>query len=270
MNTEPEDDPGKKMRKLLGGSPPVLRLPKKIAGNTSLPPKLKDEENAVASADQQAGVSEPSKLSFASTPKGKPVSVSKGRLPLFDSPLWNVASVISLAVNAILLIALIVLVINLSSFGMSMSAMVDLGSDLLGGLYGNFEKMDRAHINTDIEVNTAIPVRFDLQLNQQTNVVLSQDTTVKNALVTLETGVLNITRANSTIVLPQGTILPIVLNLTVPVDTTVPVTLYLPLDIPLDKTQLHEPFTGLQEVIKPFYCMIDGNAVNMDGEPICK
>ena len=127
MNTEPEDDPGKKMRKLLGSSPPVLRLPKKIASNTSLPPKLEDEENAVAPADQQAGASEPSKPSFASTPKGKPASVSKGRLPLFDSPLWNVASVISLAVNAILLIALIVLVINLSSFGMSTSAMVDLG-----------------------------------------------------------------------------------------------------------------------------------------------
>ncbi|MHB8776387.1 MAG: hypothetical protein ACYC6R_01310 [Anaerolineales bacterium] len=263
MNTEPEDDPGKKMRKLLGSSPPVLRLPKKHAHNTSLPAQLYND-------DQQAATSEPSKAAFASTLKGKPGSVSKGRLPLFDSPLWNVASVISLAVNAILVIALIVLAIHLNSFGLRLSSMLSPGSDVLGGLYGNFEKMDRAHLTTDIEVNTTIPVQFDLQLNQQTNVVLSQDTTVQNALITLETGVLNITRANSTIVLPQGTILPIVLNLTVPVDTTVPITLHLPLDIPLDKTQLHEPFTGLQEVLKPFYCMVDGNAVNMDGEPICK
>jgi hypothetical protein len=41
--------------------------------------------------------------------------------------------------------------------------------------------------------------------------------------------------------------------LTVPVKTTVPVTLNVPVDIPLEQTQLHEPFVGLQGVVAPYY-----------------
>jgi hypothetical protein len=141
---------------------------------------------------------------------------------------------------------------------------------LLGGLFTNFEKMDRAHITTSIPVETTIPVKFDLQLNQQTNVVLSQAVTINNALVTVRTGGLNIANALTTIVLPQGTNLPIVLNLTVPVDQMVPVVLTVDVDIPLEQTQLHEPFVGLQEVVKPLYCMINPNALDLSGQAVCK
>jgi hypothetical protein len=144
-----------------------------------------------------------------------------------------------------------------------------MGNFLLGGLYANFEKMDRAHITTNVSVSAEIPVKFDLQLNQQTNVVLSQDVTINNALVTVRTGGMNITNALTTIVLPQGTSLPVLLNLTVPVDKTVPVTLNVPVDIPLEQTQLHEPFTGLQDVVKPFYCMLNPAALKQDGQPVC-
>jgi hypothetical protein len=101
-------------------------------------------------------------------------------------------------------------------------------------------------------------------------VVLSQDVTINNALVTVNTGGLNITRALTTIVLPQGTTLPVVLNLVVPVDTTVPVTLNVDVDIPLNETQLQKPFAGLQDVVRPFYCMLNPNALNIDQQPICK
>ena len=151
-----------------------------------------------------------------------------------------------------------------------MGSALNIGNSVLGGLYTNFEKMDRAHITSTIPVQTTIPVKFDLQLNQQTNVVLSQDVTISNARVTVNTGGLNISNALTTIVLPQGTTLPVVLNLTVPVDTTVPVVLNVNVDIPLDQTQLHEPFSGLQQVIKPFYCMISPNASNLSGQPVCK
>jgi hypothetical protein len=145
-----------------------------------------------------------------------------------------------------------------------------MGNGLLGGLYTNFEKMDRAHITTNIPVTAEIPVKFDLQLNQQTNVVLSQDVTINNALVTVRTGGMNITNALTTIVLPEGTNLPVFLNLTVPVDQKVPVTLDVAVDIPLEKTQLHEPFVGLQDVVKPFYCMLNPSALRMDNQPVCK
>jgi hypothetical protein len=129
--------------------------------------------------------------------------------------------------------------------------------------------MDRAHITRTIPVQTTIPVKFDLALNQQTNVVLSQDVTISNALVTVNTGGLNISRALATIVLPQGTTLPVVLNLTVPVDTTVPVALNVDVDIPLNETQLHDPFVGLRQVVEPYYCMINPEALNLDGQKVC-
>jgi hypothetical protein len=153
---------------------------------------------------------------------------------------------------------------------LNLGSAMDISNGLLGGLYTNFEKMDKAHITTTIPVETTIPVKFDLQLNQQTNVVLSQAVRIDNALVTVKTGGLNISNALATIVLPEGTNLPIYLNLTVPVDQTVPVALNVEVDIPLEQTQLHEPFTGLQEVVEPFYCMVNPAAINLSGQPVCE
>lgn len=269
MNTDPKDDPGKKFRKLLGTSNPLTRLPKKNGNET---PFLKEDEKRDKPPEQKpaAATAQPPKIKPASFFKRKDDSAPKGSSFIFGPALWNVASILSLTINVILIIVLLVLLMSMNSLGLSISSLLNMGTDLLGGLYGNFEKMDRAHITTNIGVETTIPVKFDLQLNQMTNVVLSQDVTITNALVTVNTGGLNISRANTTIVLPSGTTLPVVLNLTVPVDTTVPVTLNVPVDIPLDQTQLHEPFSGLQDVVRPFYCMININAVNLSGESICK
>ena len=265
MTEETNNDPARKMRILLGGekASPVVRLPKKDGGVASFLPKQEEEKKTAPDLKKTPHQTLP-KPAF---PQGA-VPVSKGLKFNFGPPFWTIASVISMTVNVILVIVLLALLPNMKR--LDVGYMLGLGNDLLGGLYKNFEKMDRAHITTTIPVETTIPVKFDLQLNQQTNVVLSQDVTIDNAVVTVKTGGLNITNALTTIVLPQGTTLPIVLNLTVPVDTTVPVKLTVNVDIPLAQTQLHEPFSGLQEVVKPFYCMINPNAVNLDGQPICK
>ena len=128
-----------------------------------------------------------------------------------------------------------------------------LGNGLLGGLYTNFEKMDRAHITTTIPVETTIPVKFDLQLNQQTNVVLSQDVTINNALVTVKTGGLNIVNALTTIVLPQGTTLPDCAEFDRPCGYKwCPSSLNVEVDIPLEQTQLHEPFSVCRKLSNRF------------------
>lgn len=269
MTDEQKDDPARKMRKLLGSTSPITRLPKRGSAVTSFLPKS-DEEKKDAPSELDVTIPKaPTTRPPASTLKPTPAPVPNGSTSIFGPRFWTIASIISLTFNGILVLVLIALVVILNSYGLSVSYAMNVGNNLLGGLYSNFEKMDRASIQTNVEVNTTIPVRFDLQLNQQTNVVLSQDVTIDNALVTVNTGGLNISRANTTIVLPQGTTLPVVLNLTVPVNTTVPVTLNVPVDIPLSQTELHEPFSGLQDVIRPLYCMINGNAVNLNGERIC-
>lgn len=266
MIEEPKEDPAKKMRKLIGSNSPLTRLPKKNEQDEvekDAPPPKK----VVTPTNRPTQISNPPP---ASKPTVKPAPVSSTKTSIFGPRFWTIASVISLTINGITLLALIIMGIMLMRYGLSVSTLLNMGNGLLGGLYTNFEKMDRASIQTNVEVNTTIPVKFDLQLNQQTNVVLSQDVTIENALVTMNTGGLNITRGNTTIILPQGTTLPVVLNLVVPVDTTVPVTLNVPVDIPLSQTQLHEPFTGLQDVVRPFYCMINPNALNLNGEPVCQ
>jgi hypothetical protein len=186
-------------------------------------------------------------------------------LPAF----WTIASILSLTVNLILIIALLLAfqmlgtIQGLQSYGMGQA------SGLLGGLYSNFVKMDEANIRTNIHVEKDIPVQFSLNVSGPTNVTLSQPVTINGALVTVQTGGLNITGARATIVLPQGVVLPInIENLVVPVDQQVPAVLDVPVDIPLKETELHEPFVGLQQVVKPWYCLIEPNAL-LEGVQVC-
>jgi len=265
MAEENKNEPAKKLRNLLGGdkAAPMTHLPRKDGSAISSLPHSQAEKKLMPN---RGGKVPPSsgmiQFSTRTTQPSRQLRLS------FGPPFWTIASVISLLVNVVLVISLISLMGNLGKLNLGNT--LNLGNDLLGGLFTNFEKMERANISTNVQVITTIPVKFDLQLNQQTTVVLSQDVTIDNAVVTVKTGGLNITNALTTIILPQGTTLPIVLNLTVPVDTSVPVTLNIPVDIPLEQTELHEPFVGLQDVIRPLYCMINRNASNLDGQPVCK
>jgi hypothetical protein len=302
MTDEPiKEDPVEKFRKLIASFIPLSRLPKKNIKQdvqeisevnmddgkdalSSLPKKTAQQSDKLGALPKKADAA-PKKVlpQPAATPAPAPSPALKPA-PKFDSApaggysvwaprLWTTASVITLTINFLLAIILIILVISVYRLKLDMAKIMDASTSVMGlpgGLYENFEKMERANIQTNVVVNTSIPVKFDLQLNQQTNVILSQDVTITNALVTVNTGGLNISRANTTIVLPQGTILPVNLALTVPVDQQVPVTLNVPVDIPLRETQLNDPFVGLQNVIKPLYCLLEPEAVNIDGNPICQ
>lgn len=177
---------------------------------------------------------------------------------------WTVASIFSMLVNLILVIVLLVLARQL----FALKRMV--GDGLLGGLYQNFILMDQANIKTSVVVETEIPVRFSLPVKTNTLVTLTEDTRINGALVTLNTGGLNITNAPANIILPAGSALPIALDITVPVDTSVPVTLNVPVDIPLAQTELHNPFVGLQQVISPYYWLLQPQIKSAADVPACK
>src|SRR5688572_3822960 len=119
-------------------------------------------------------------------------------LPAF----WTIASILSLTVNLILIIALLIAyqmldtILGLQTYG------VGQASGLLGGLYSNFVKMDQASIRTNIHVEKDIPVQFSLNVSGPTNVTLSHPVTISGATVWVQTGGLNIRDANATIVLP--------------------------------------------------------------------
>ena len=188
-------------------------------------------------------------------------------LPAF----WTIASVLSMIVNVILIIIILLIVQVLGRVNVQglQSTAMDQASGLLGGLYTNFVKMDQASIRTMIHVEEQIPVEFTLNVSGATRVTLSEPATISGVTVFLQTGGLNIRDANATIILPQGAVLPVnIENLVVPVDQDVPAVLNVPVDIPLDQTELHEPFVGLQEVVRPWYCLIQPNAT-LNGSQVC-
>jgi len=166
---------------------------------------------------------------------------------------WTIACIVSLTVNLILFVILILLARNV--FGLKRLVQYQL----IDGLHSNFVKMDDAHIVTTIlvsdtiKVEDTIPVVFNLPLKQQTQVTLTRDTQVKDATIFL-----NGKAVPLDIILKKGTDLNIALDLvvpvsqTVPVVLTVPVQLKVPVDIALNKTDLHEPFVGLQNVLTPY------------------
>jgi hypothetical protein len=201
-------------------------------------------------------VSQPDNLQPAPDQSGNSRFLWQGKvLPAF----WTIASLLSIVIN----IALIVVVLILASELFSIKKLIQV--QLVDGLYENFVKMDQAHIVTTIlvsdtiKLHDSIPVVFDLPLKQSTEITLIKDTPVKKASV-----ILNGQSVPTDIVLKQGTRMSIALDLVVPVnqqvpvELSVPVNLQVPVDIPLVNTDLHEPFTGLQDVVAPYKKFLDG------------
>jgi hypothetical protein len=164
---------------------------------------------------------------------------------------WTVSSIISFIVNIILIIVVFALVKQV----FSVKPLIE--DQLIGGLYSNFALMDQARIKAVIPVKDEVPAKFNLPVETNTEVVLSEDTTLSNATVWLSTGAMRIDGAQASIVLPAGTRLPIRLKLDVPVDQKIPVNLKVNVDIPLNQTDLHTPFVGLQKVVEPYYTYLN-------------
>jgi hypothetical protein len=240
------------------------KLKKLISGDTeeSVRSKLPLRNGSNAPRTPVAAPPVPPVMYTTSSPEPKSNRWSFKFMPAF----WTIASLISLTANIILIVILLIL---FQMLGAIQGTANDKVSGLLGGLYANFVKMDQASIQTSIHVEKEIPVQFSLNVSGPTNVTLSQPVTISGATVWVQTGGLNIRDANATIVLPAGVILPInIENLVVPVDQKVPAVLDVPVDIPLAQTELHEPFVGLQQVVKPWYCLIEPNAL-LEGVQVC-
>jgi hypothetical protein len=196
-----------------------------------------EPETLFTEKDSETLVEETSAPETASPPEppAKRSFSAKSCFMVFGSSFWTIASVLSLIVNIILIVVLIYLGSQLGAI----KRMVK--DDVLAGLYANFILMDQASIKTTIPIDVQVPAKFNLPLDTDTVVTLNQNTFISGARVSLNT----------------GTQLPIHLTLTVPVDQKIPVKMNVVVDIPLNQTDLHTPFVGLQNVVAPYYRMMD-------------
>jgi len=183
--------------------------------------------------------------------------------------LWTTTSIISMIVNIVVIIVLVIALWAYRDIKLPESVDVTMVNKLLSGLYSNFEKMDRATIETVIPVDAQIPLDIIVPVQTTTQITLAETVNIPNAQVVINTGGLNI-NSTARVTLPAGTPLMVNLNFDLPVQDTIPVHLDVPVKIPMADTELHEPFVGLQDVVRPLYCLVDPNATGLDAQLICR
>jgi hypothetical protein len=194
-------------------------------------------------------------------PQPRIASSGIGRyLPAF----WTIASVISLVFNVVLVVILLGVV---RSFGSLDTA--HIGTAVLGGLYTNFERMDQAHIRTTIPIQTNIPLDLTVPVQTTTGITLAKDVSIPGAHVRINTALVSID-APANVTLPAGTSLDVTMAFDLPVKGQVPVALSVPIDIPLQETDLHPALVGLQDTIRPIYCIVAPLGQALNGEPVCR
>jgi hypothetical protein len=120
-----------------------------------------------------------------------------------------------------------------------------------------------------IPVDAQIPLDITVPVQTTTQITLSETVNIPNAQVVINTGGLNI-NSTARVTLPAGTPLTVNLNFDLPVQDTIPVHLDVPVNIPMADTELHEPFVGLQDVVRPLYCLVDPNATGIDTQLVCQ
>ena len=214
---------------------PTPKLPSKSSPKPAPKPEPKYEPEIAA-------VFEPEPEAAPRKAKRR-INIDRAGLP---KAFWTITGILSLITNAVLIAVL------LSVSNQLFTVNEVLQKQLIEPLGTSFTTMYEASIQTNVSIETTVPARFDLPLDTDTTVVLSEDTFISNARVTVNTGGLSIQNSPADIVLPAGTNLPIHLNLTVPVDQTIPVVMDVPVNIPLSDTSLGSAFKGLINVVAPY------------------
>jgi hypothetical protein len=262
-----QDEPSRMKKLLNGGSEdsPLSRLPKGKAGASPKQPvsspKVDAKEKPLIS--QKPKVERPKVEAISKQTKPKKNYSENRFLPTF----WTIASVISMLVNIGVVIALIVVVRLLGGTQSAIDFAQSQANSLLGGLHGNFVKMDEASIKTQIPVNANIPLNITVPVQATTQITLAEAAVIRNAQVIINTGSLDI-NANATVTLPANTPLSVNLDFPLQVTDTIPVSLMVDVNIPLKDTELHEPFVGLQKVVEPYYCMLQPDTL-VNGVNVC-
>ena len=259
MSDESNDNARNRFRNLISGGEEKKEPPPEESSPLSRLPKMTPKSDPAQTLEMDSAKKQ-------TPPPSAPKSASLRRGFKFGPAFWTVTGLLSLIVNAVLIA---VLIIALRMLGVIQATSNDVGANLLGGLYTNFEKMDRASIVTSIPVETRVPLDLTVPVQKTTEITLAQDVVISGARVRINTAGIDID-APANVTLPAGTRLTVDMNFNLQVQDTIPVQLDVPVNIPLAGTDLHEPFTGLQDVIRPLYCLVEPGALGIDQTPVCR
>jgi hypothetical protein len=169
----------------------------------------------------------------------------------FGEAFKNFAITFSFIVNVIL-----VLVLLISPFP-TLVIVNGFVEPLLGDLDNAFAALGDTKIETNVDLQQPLDIRFDLPLEQDTNVVLTEPVPLQaNATFFLPGGGGSINGTVS-LSLPEGMQLPVSLSLMVPVETTIPVQMDVPVEIQLDEAGMGPAIEQLRGVFAPVNELLD-------------
>ena len=155
------------------------------------------------------------------------------------------AILFSFTVNIILLIVLLLIA------PLIIPIVDSIAKPIVGGLNNSFVDMSKATIVRTINVEDEIPIAFSLPLDTETNVVLADSVPLNVPAQFNLPGDGGRINGQVAIELPKGLILPVQLKLDVPVDEQIPVALAVDVEIPLQETDLGQPFNTLRGLFEP-------------------
>lgn len=171
------------------------------------------------------------------------------RSTFWDGKPWQAfktfAILFSFTVNIILLIVLLL------AAPLIIPIVDSIAKPIVGGLNSSFIDMSNASIVRTIHVQDEMPIAFTLPLEARTNVVLAGPVPLNIPASFVLPGGGGSINGNVSLNLPQGLVLPVDLKLDVPVDQQIPVELDVAVEIPLQETELGQPFNTLRSLFEP-------------------
>ncbi|MDX1664918.1 MAG: hypothetical protein R3272_14100 [Candidatus Promineifilaceae bacterium] len=157
----------------------------------------------------------------------------------------NIAIIFSFTMNFFFLIVLLL------AAPLVLPIVDSVARPLVGGLSASFVEMGDATIIRNIEVRDEIPVSFTLPLSTTTSVVIQDPVPLTVPATMVLPGGGGQINGQVQLSLPAGMVLPIALDLDVPVENTIPIALDVAVNIPLEETELGAPFSTLEALFTP-------------------
>ena len=167
----------------------------------------------------------------------------------FWEALKSLSLLVSMIINLILIIVVVIIINQVGAIKMTLAS-------ILGQLDSAFQGLGASSIVDTIKIDQQVPVRFDLPLSQDTTVVTQAPVPI-NAYATFSLGQFGSINGTVSLALPEGTSLPVHLELNVPVSNTIRVAFDQPINIPLAAKGLGPVVAQLRSALGPIIGVVE-------------
>jgi hypothetical protein len=181
-------------------------------------------------------------------------TIIKGRLPSIKigkpgEDFWKTITVVSIVLNLALLFVMITL--GNSIFRLK-TAIDDTGFEEVAKAM-TFE--EGATLSTSIRVQDQVPMTFEVPLQRNTVVTLSEPARIDGASISIRSATFSID-APASLTLPVGAELPLALDFSVTVDAVVPIDLTVPVEFPIADSEIGESLSAMQGLLDPYRSIV--------------